>query len=99
MLMLHGDASTFEEPAMSADPTKIAVIGLGAMATTLIDALRAGPGELRVGAALVRSAGTAAPGADISVFEQIDALLDWPPSLGMRQCGTMCQSCLRPAYR
>ena len=71
---------------MQGDPTKIAVIGLGAMARSLIEAIRTRPTGLRIAAALVRHAPEAAP-EELRVFNDLEQLLAWGPSLVVECAG------------
>ena len=66
---------------MGTDPTKIAVVGLGAMARSLIRALQTRADGLQVGAALVRTAPSHSLDEKLRVFDDLEQLLAWGPSL------------------
>jgi aspartate dehydrogenase len=72
---------------MPSDENKVAVIGFGAMATSLANSLATRDDGPRIGATLIPVGHTIPEGFDIAIFHDVDALQAWRPSLVVECAG------------
>lgn len=66
---------------MHRDPSRVAVIGYGAMARSLIASLLGNAGSVKIGAVLLHPGATAITARGLEVFNNVGDLLAWRPSL------------------